>query len=191
MSKTSYALIGVIFAALLYMGAARLYERWQQHVQLKQEQQANDGEEFSFQHKPISLAAPQVEWMKDPVKYNPNYPEIYFEDVSLSEQDAQQQAQQTVSSILQDFNSEPALAQFNEELAQVSQGQVQGLEDLSTQNLRQLLRANPKVREVLDKHMQQKEFAQLIEQIFANPQFKQSVYQLQGGQPAVARDTAK
>jgi hypothetical protein len=180
MSKISYCLLGIIGAALIYMGAVRLQE-WYAQRQAEQEIAAqNDGEPFTFQQVPISLAAPEVELMQSPIKYQRPYPEIYLEDIPLTQEQQIQQAQDTIESIVQDFKDEPALKEFNQELQQVSKGEVQGLADLSTQNLQQILQKNPEISHVVEKHAKEVDFAAVLDEIFSNPQFQQSVEQLQG-----------
>ncbi len=180
MSKTSYALIGIMLAALMYMGAARLYEWVAQRRALQEIAAQNDGDPFAFQQLPVSLAAPDIEPMQKPVKYRPQYPQIYLEDTPLSAADQARQAQETVSSIIDDFNQEQALAQFNQDLQAATQGRVQGLADLSTQSLPQLLQHNPEIAHVVAKHAKNPDFNKILQEIFANPQFQQSVRQLQG-----------
>ena len=51
--------------------------------------------------------------------------------------------------------------------------------DLSSQNLAQLVQENPQIVKVVQKHLNNKEFAAKINEIFSNPQFQQSVQQLQ------------
>ena len=191
MSKTSYALIGVIVAALLFMGAVRLREWRLKHIQQEEQALANDAEPFSFQHIPISLAAPQAEPVKGPKEYVPQLPAIFIEDAPLDEQQQNQQAKDTVRSILQDFEQEEALAQFNQDLQAASDGVVRNLEDLSTQNLQQLVQQNPQISRVVEKHLKNKNFSQIIDQVFSNPQFQQSVEQLQGKGKTGMRQPAK
>ena len=187
MSKNSYALIGLMLAALVYMGAVRFWQ-WYAFQQKEQVLAAqNDAEPFSFQQLPISLAAPEVELMDTPVKYHPKYPEIYLEDTPLSAQEQTRQAQATISSIVQDFNQEKALADFNQEVQAVSQGSVEGLADLSTQNLPQLLQQNPAIAHVVAKHAKNPDFNKILQEIFSNPQFQQSVRQLQGKQTVLQK----
>ena len=180
MSKTSYALIGIMLAALTCMGAARLYEWYAAWHEAQEIAAQNDGEPFSFQQMPVALSAPEAEPMQSPVKYRPHYPEVYLEDTPLSASAQAQQAQQTIVSIVQDFNQEEALSKFNQELQAASQGHVQGLADLSTQNLQQLLQQNPEIAHVVAKHAKNPDFNKVLKEIFANPQFQQSVQQLQG-----------
>ena len=180
MSKTSYALIGLMVAALLYMGAACLYEKWKQRVEAQNAAALVDGEPFSFQQVPLSLAAPQAEPMQAPVKYQRAAPEIYLEDTPLSQEQKDQQAQDTLASIVEDFKADPAVARFNQDLQTATQGSMQNLADLSSQNLAQFVQQNPQIMQIIQKHMNNKDFAAKINEIFSNPQFQQSVKQLQG-----------
>ena len=190
MSKTSYGLIGLMVAALLYMGAVR-FQEWRFARQEQQEiVSQNDGQPFSFQQVPLSLAAPEVEPMAEPVKYRPKYPEIYLEDTPLSAEEQTRQAQETITSIVQDFDQDGALAAFNQELQDVSQGRVQGLADLSTQNVQQLLQQNPEVAHVVAKHAKNPDFDKILQEIFANPQFQQSVRQLQGNSAVLQKQVS-
>ena len=183
MSKISYALLAVMVAALIFMGAVRLRELHQRNQALQEEQSRNDGEPFSFQHIPVSFAAPQVKYQQNPVEYNAQGPIIYLEDTPLSPEQHKQQARATVSSILADFEQNTALAGFNREINEVSGGKVKGLEDLSTQNLMQIVQKNPQIQGVVEKYMKNPDFSKAIEEIFNNPQFQQSVKELQQDEP--------
>ena len=167
-------------AALLYMGAACLYEKWEQYTETRKAAELVDGEPFSFQHVPVSLAVPQAEPMQVPVKYQRSMPEIYLEDAPLSEEQKDRQAQDTLVSIVEDFEGDPLIAQFNQDLQTATQGSMQNLADLSSQNLAQFIEKNPQIMQVVQKHMSNKDFTAKINEIFSNPQFQQSVKQLQG-----------
>jgi len=167
----------------LYMGAARLYEKWEQHIEAQNAAALVDGEPFSFQHVPVSLAAPQIEPMQDPVQYQRVLPEIYLEDVPLSKEQKDRQAQDTLTSIVEDFKADPAVVRFNQDLQTATEGAMQNLADLSSQNLAQFIQQNPQVMQVVQKHMREQDFAAKINEIFSNPQFQQSVRQLQGNPP--------
>lgn len=167
-------------AALLYMGTARLYEKWEQHIEAQNAAALADGEPFSFQQVPLSLAAPQAQPMQAPVQYQRALPEIYLEDAPLSQEQKDQQAQETLASIVDDFKADPAVAQFNKDLQTATQGNMQNLADLSSQNLAQFIKQNPQIMQVVQKHLNNKDFAAKINEIFSNPQFQQSVKQLQG-----------
>ena len=180
MSKTSYTLIGLMVAALLYMGAARLYEKWERHVEAQNAADLVNGEPFTFQHVPVSLAAPQAQPMQEPVKYQRPLPEIYLEDTPLTEEQKDAQARDTLVSIVEDFKEDPSVAQFNQDLQAATKGNMQNLADLSSQNLAQFVQQNPQIRQVVQKHLNNKDFSAKINEIFSNPQFQQSVRQLQG-----------
>ena len=179
MSKISYVLIAVMGTALLFMGAVRLHEVRVRQREAQEEASRQDGEPFSFQHIPISLAAPQAEVPQAPVEYHPQGQVVYLEDTPLSPLQQQKQARDTIGSILADFEKSTSLADFNEEVAQASDGQVQGLEDLSTQNLMQIVQQNPQIQGIVEKHLKNPDFSKVIEEIFQNPQFQQSVRTLQ------------
>lgn len=189
MSKTSYFLLGVIAIALMYMGAVRLQEWYTQHKEAQEIAAQNDGELFRFQQIPVSLAAPEVELMQNPVKYQRAHTEIYLEDTPLTQEQQVKQAQDTIESIVRDFEQEPALAEFNQDLQTASQGTVQNLTDLSTQNLQQILQQTPEINGVVQKYAKNPDFAKIMEEIFSNPQFQQSVIKLQG-EPGTAQKPA-
>ena len=67
MSKTSYALIAVMITALLYMGAVRGYQFYQDKAAQWEEERQNSTDIFSFQNVPVSFAAPQAEAVSRPV----------------------------------------------------------------------------------------------------------------------------
>ena len=191
MSKTSYFLLALITAALIYMGAVR-WQQWRAEKREKQEiASQNDGTPFTFQQVPISLAAPEVELMKTPVKYQRSYPEIYLEDAPLAPQQQAEQAQKTIVSIVEDFKNEPAVAQFNQDLQKASSGEVKDLVDLSTQNLQELLTKNPEIGQVVQKHSADVNFAKVLKEIFENPQFQQSVKELQEKGAATQKQPAQ
>ncbi|MBR4592346.1 MAG: hypothetical protein IKO35_03975 [Elusimicrobiaceae bacterium] len=179
MSKTSYGLICIMLAALIYMGAVRIYQWYERKtVQWEEERLETEGA-FSFQHVPVSLAAPQAEPMPGPVLFS-TATAIFLEDAPLSPAQEEKQAHETIQSILKDFEQEPPVAEFNRELASVTNGQATDISALSDANLAQLLEKDPQIKAVISKHMQNPQFAELIEQIFSNPQFVESVRRLQG-----------
>ena len=179
MSKTSYVLIAIMATALLFMGAVRLREVHVRNRQAAEDASQHDGEPFSFQHIPVSLAAPEAEMPMAPVEYHPQGQVIYLEDTPLTPLQKRKQARDTISSILADFQRNATLAGFNQEIQQASNGEVRGLEDLSTQNLEQIVQKNPQIKGVVEKHLKNPDFAKMIDEIFQNPQFQQSVQTLQ------------
>lgn len=191
MSKTSYFLLTLIAAALIYMGVVRLQEWRAERQEIQEIADKNDGNPFTFQKVPVSLAAPEVELMPKPVKYRRPLPEIYIEDAPLTEQQQIEQAQETISSIVEDFKDDPAVVQFNQDLQEASSGEVKDLADLSTQNLEQILQKNPEIAQVVAKHTQNVDFAKVLQEIFENPQFQQSVKELQGESAAMQKQSAQ
>ena len=207
MSKTSYALIGIMITALLFMGAVRAYEFYERKAaQWEEERQAAQGT-FSFQNIPVSLAPPQAEAMEEPEilpadvtsmsilpenapagfadKQELSSQPVLLTDSPLAAEEAVRQAKDTLRSIVQDYQNEPEIKAFNRELAKASHGQAVDLSALGEGDLRQLLQDNPQIQTVVSKHMQDPAFAQKAQQILSNPQFIESVRQLQQyGTPA-------
>ncbi len=205
MSKTSRLLIGIMVTALLFMGAVRGYQFYQQKVQeWEEERQEQADAQFSFQQVPLSLSAPQaertapmqilpadrtsmnvlpvqIEAEPTPVSQTTPAPDqaVFLEDAPLEPEELIAQAKETLKSIVQDYKNDPQIKAFNAELAKTTQGQAADLVALSGGNLQQLLQANPQIQSVISKHMQDPDFAAKIEQIFSNPQFVESVRQLQ------------
>ncbi len=191
MSKTSYCLLALMAAALIYMGAVRVQEWRAQQKEAEELAAQNDGNSFTFQKIPVSLAAPEVELMQNPVKYQRPYPEIYLEDTPLTPEQQIQQAQETIASIVEDFKDETSLKQFNQDLQAASDGEVKDLVDLSTQNLQQIIQKNPEISGVVSKHAKQADFAKVLKEIFENPQFQQSVKELQGESASMQKQPAQ
>lgn len=204
MSKASRLLIAIMLTALLFMGAVRGYQFYQSKVaQWEEERQNQAAAAFTFQDVPVSLAAPQADIVPMPVVLpadvtsmnilpeNGAVPEqkpkaksvptqeVFLEDTPLSAEDETRQAKDTLRSIVQDYKNEPEIKSFNQELAQVTNGQAVDLSSLSTGDLRQVLKDNPQIQAVVSKHMQDPDFAKKVQQILSNPQFVRSVQQLQ------------
>ena len=53
------------------------------------------------------------------------------------------------------------------------------LSSLGGGDLKQVLKDNPQIQSIISKHMQNPDCARKVQQIFSNPQFVQSVRQLQ------------
>ncbi len=173
-------MLALMAVALIYMSAVRLWEWRAARLEEQEIAAQNDGDIFTFQRIPISLAAPEAEPMRKPIEYQRPYPEIYLEDAPLSAQQQKVQAQETIASIVEDFKNEPAVIQFNQELQEASEGEVKDLADLSTQNLQQILLKNPQIIQIVEKHAKKADFSKILQEIFENPQFQQSVKELQG-----------
>ena len=170
--------------ALCYMGAVRAYEFYQKKKEQYIEKQLNDGDQFTFQKQPVSFADHLPPRVPLPVEYSAPPQDIFLEDQPLSEQDQNKQAQETISSIIDDFRNEEVLQDFNEQLSEFSQGKVKSIYDLSDPNLAQIIKTNPEIQQVVSRHMENPDFGKLITEIFSNPQFQQSVQQLQGNSHA-------
>ncbi len=184
MSKTSYVLIAVMTAALLFMGAVR-GRQWYEEHQARVEQKRIEREgRFSFQHVPISLAphiAPQ-----DYVFQEYKLPSDILIGAPLSEEAQVRQAQDTIVSIVEDYQQEPSVQSFNRDLSLASGEKAGDLTALSSGDLTELIQTNPQIRSVVDKHMRNPDFAKIIEQIFSNPQYQQSVRLLERQRKSVA-----
>ncbi len=180
MSKTSYLLIVVMAGALLYMGALRGYQAYARKAAEKAAAAEANGSAFTFQNVPVSLAAPMPEPVSRPVEFQAVQQPVYLENQPLSPEKQTQQAQETIASILADYQEDPTLQQFNKDLAAATQGRVNDLGALGGKELGRILQENPQVAEIVQKNMQNPEFAKTVQQIFSNPQFIQSVQQLQG-----------
>ncbi len=193
MSKASYFLMGLIVTALLYMGAVRAYQVYERTAQERAAQQIETADEFKFQNKPIMMAAPQARPVNRPIAFDPSQTAIFLEEAPLTEEQKTQQAIDTISSILDDYESDPRMQQFNQNLSVATQGEVSSLSDLSGAGLAGIMRENPQVGQVVQDSMKNPEFANLIQQIFTNPQFINSVKQLQGpqAQPPAADSQSK
>lgn len=191
MSKTSWFLVFVMCTALCYMGAVRAYEFYGRYRAARLEREQNDGNQFTFQKKTISrpdlIPAPTPL----PVTYEPPTEDIFLEEASLSESQQDEQARQTITSIIDDFRGEDALQAFNEQLREATRGEMNGLEDLSTKDLGALIEANPEIEAVVSAHMKNADFARVINEIFSNPQYRQSVVQLQGNGAAASGASEK
>lgn len=207
MSKVSYTLIAIMVTALLFMGAVRGYQLYERKVSQWEEERAQQADAaFSFQQVPVSLAAPQAEPVSAPVflpadvtsmnilpENGPTPPQVssgaatngavFLEDTPLSDDEAVRQAKDTLRSIVQDYKNEPEIQSFNQDLAQATRGQAVDLSAISGGDLRQLLDDNPQIKTVVSKHMQDPDFAKKVQQILSNPQFVESVRQLQKSNP--------
>ena len=173
MSKISQILIVIMLAALGYMGAVRAYQFYMHKVQLQQEQVEEVSSPF------VRLAEDDPRPM--PIQWQPPTEDVFIEEKPLSAVLEGQQSKETIESILNDYRMNPAFRKFNEDLKNATQGNIQSFDELSNQSLAQIVVQHPEVNEVIRKNLQSEDFAQMIKQVFSNPQFQQSVKQLQGG----------
>ena len=177
MSKKSYFLLLVMLIALAYMGAVRGYQWYQRKVEAYNASHASSlfatAEETPEEPEPVSRWAAAQE-------------DIFLEQEPLSKVLEEQQAKETIASILSDYRMNPAFQKFNEDLERVTKGKVKSFEELSNQSLTQILQQNPEIEEIVRKNVAKEDFAEMLNQIFSNPQYQKSVAQLQGGTvPAV------
>ena len=173
MSKLSRVLLIIMITALAYMGAVRGYQWYQRKA-----------EAYNEAHPAPSLFQTQEETAGEPVEVRPwtaGKEDIFLEQQPLSEVLQEQQAKETIESILSDYRMNPAFRRFNAELERVTKGKVSDFGQLSNQSLSQILKDNPEIEEVVRKNMERADFTEVLQQIFSNPQYQQSVAQLQGG----------
>lgn len=182
MSKTSYFLIGIMVAVTALMGALHGYRAFTQYREQQEELAAP-----TFQHVPVSMAAPQADFTPPPIRYAPEgTQDVFLEEAPLSPQQEAEQASLTVRSILADYAQSSVMKQFNSELSSATQGQAKGLADLSGPKLQDLMQDHPQVAQVVQKYMKNPEFSAAVEQIFSNPQYVQSIRVLQGENRSLA-----
>ena len=180
MSKTSYTLLGIMLVALAYMGGLRAYQWYERKAAAWEEERVSQQGVFSFQQVPLSLAAPQAEPIAQPVVFKEDaFKDVFLEDQPLPADLQTRQAQETIVSIVKDFQNEPEIQSFNRDLAAATQGQAADLSALSGGDLAQVMKDNPQIGQVVAKHMQDPEFEKKLRQIFSNPQFVESVRRLQ------------
>lgn len=178
MSKTSWFYICAMVAIVAFVGATRGYHAYEEY---KQQEEEESYSAFTFQNVPITLGAPQAEPVSKPVPYNPEATQDVFLGADpLSPQQEVQQADLTLESIFSDYQTDPALADFNKELSHLTQGRAQTLQDLSGPRLTTIMQDYPEVNNLIKKHLQNPQFAAVVGQIFSNPQYVQSVQVLQG-----------
>ena len=193
MSKLSYVLIGIIAAALIFMGAVRGYQLYERKTAEWEEQRQSEEGAFSFQNVPLSLAPPQAAPISYPVLFEPSSTkDVFLEEPPLSAEQEIQQARDTISSILEDYKTDANLQSFNQDLAAASHGKAMDLSALSGGDLKQVLADNPEISAVVSKHLQNPDFAKTVQQILTNPQFVKSVQNLQqyeAGGTAAAKKT--
>ncbi len=193
MSKLSYVFIGIIAAALIFMGAVRGYQLYERKTAEWEEQRRREEGAFSFQNVPLSLASPQAEPVSYPVLFDPSSTkDVFLEDIPLAAEQEIQQARDTISSILEDYKTDVNLQSFNQDLAAATDGKAMDLRALSGGDLKQVLADNPEISAVVSKHLQNPDFAKTVQQILTNPQFVKSVQDLQqheAGGTAAAKKT--
>jgi len=181
MSKTSYFLIAVMTVGLLFIMAVRGYRWYEARAEQEEAERIATTESFTFQHVPVSMAAPEPDIPSAPVPFETliKKEDVFLEEQPMTPEAEVKQAQETISSIIQDFQSVPELKKFNQDLARATKGQAVDLKSISQGDISKLMKQNPQIQAVVSKHMQNPEFAKTVQQILSNPQFAQSVRQLQ------------
>lgn len=187
MSKTSWFYICMMIAIVVLVGATHGYRAYEEY-KARQEEEASV---FTFQNVPVTLGRPMAEPASKPIPYAPQaFEDVFFGDSPLPPQQETKQADLTLQSILADYQNEPALTAFNQELAALTQGQATSLLDLSGPRLTAVMQQYPQVEKLIAKHLQNPDFAAVVGQIFSNPQYVQSVQVLQG-QSAILEEMPK
>lgn len=173
MSKISYALIFIMLMALAYMGALRGYQWYQRRVAL-----------YNEQHPAPSLFAPEPDTLPKPVAveaWKPAKEDIFLEEKPLDDVLKEQQAKETIESILSDYRMNPAFRKFNEELERITEGKIKDFGELSTQSLTQIFQEHPQIAQIVRENETREDFMRVLQEVFSNPQYQKSVQQLQGG----------
>ena len=106
--------------------------------------------------------------------------EMYLEDIPLSVSRQKEQARQTIASVLRDYAEHPKIQAFYADIRKATGREDLNLAVLSEEGLPELLQQYPQLQQVIAAYAKDPEFAQIIQEIFSNPQFAYSVTVLQG-----------
>jgi len=183
MSRTSHILICIMLTALCYMGAVRAYQFYQEKVEEQQQQLP--------QQSLFSRVVEAEDTQSVPTAWQPPAEDVFLEDKPLSKVKQEEQAKETIESIINDYRTNPAMRQFHEDLKRATNGKVQKLDDLSGSDLAKTIAENPEIQAVISEHMKNKDFSEAVQQIFSNPQFQQSIQVLQKGKTPAKTQTAE
>lgn len=160
---------------MAWLVGIRLYQAYERRAQ----EQADPAPTMTFNQVPVSFAPIPVE---TPVyrRWPEQGPaaEVVLQDAPLPLEAQTKQAQQTVESVLRDYAAQPEIQAFYKDL-QAATGQNLSLADLSGDQLPALLMRYPQLQQVIVKHAQDPQFAKTLAELFANPQFVESVQVLQ------------
>ena len=174
MSKLSRFCIFIIVVGLAFITGVRWYRTYEEKVR---QEAAQDSVGTTFQNVPVRWGPAEIE----PSVLQPfpsSNTEVFLEDkLTLDQQ--QQQAQQTIVSILNDYKETPQIQAFHQDMQQATGREDITLEQLSAANVSAILQQYPQLQEVLSKHSQNPEFTKTLQEIFNNPQFIESVKILQ------------
>ena len=177
MSKLSRFLIGVIVVGLAFIASLHLYRTYEKYAESSEEEAAPT---MTFNNVPVHYVPPVVDepvfqrWPEEPKQQQ----EVYLQDTPLDAQTEQEQARQTIQSILEDYEQDPQLQAFYRDLQRAT-GQQIDLSMLSGEQLSSLLTAYPQLSQVISDYAKDPAFAQTLQAIFSNPQFARSVAVLQ------------
>ncbi|MBR2865097.1 MAG: hypothetical protein IKJ44_05445 [Elusimicrobiaceae bacterium] len=178
MSKTSRFFLMVIIAGLAFIAAVRVYRAYEKRAQ---EEAAEFTPTDTFNNVPINFTPePEEPPVYGVLPQEAAVNEVYLEDAPLSAQAQHTQAEQTITSILNDYSQTPQMKAFYQDLQQATGQSGITLAQLSGPELGKMLQQYPQVQQVIAKHAQDPEFAKMMQEIFTNPQFIKSVAVLQG-----------
>jgi len=170
--------IVIIVIGLAFIAGIRLYRNYEEHL-------SQDDISAGFNQPSMSSLAPTVEIpvFKRFPENNKMNDDIFLEDAPLTTEQAQEQARQTITSILEDYRDNPQLQAFYQDIKQ-NTGQSIDLAAMSSGNMGELLKQYPQLQQTIAKHAQDPQFTQAIQEIFSNPEFIRSVSVLQQTQAA-------
>lgn len=169
--------MAVIIIGLAFIAGLRAYRAYENFV--RQDEPAAAG--TTFQNVPVSFVPQipeQTEFRRLPSGGSAR--EIYLQDTSLEPEAEREQARQTLRSIVDDYRSDPKVRAFYDELRAATGRTDIDLAALSGENLAVLLQEYPQMQEVMAQYAKDPEFMNVLQEIFANPQFVRSVAVLQG-----------
>ena len=165
--------IVIIVIGLAFIAGIHLYRNYEERL-------SQDDISAGFNETSMPSSAPTVE-----IPVFKRFPEndqmsndIFLEDTPLAPEQAQEQARQTITSILEDYRDNPQLQAFYQDIKQ-NTGQSIDLASMSSGNMGELLKQYPQLQEIIAKHAQDPQFTQSIQEIFSNPEFVRSVVVLQ------------
>ena len=186
MSKLSRFFIIVIIAGLAFITGVRWYRAYEQKAE---QEAAEESIGTTFQNVPVQWGPAEIE--NSVLQPLPTYEKEVFLEDKLNPQQQQQQAQQTIASILSDYKENPPIKAFHQDMQEATGQEDLTLEQLSSGNIGAILQQYPQLQQVLTKHVQDPEFSKTLQEIFNNPQFVESVKTLQGNINALENDKNK
>ena len=173
MSKQSRIFLTIIITGLAFIAGVRLYRVYEKRAQ---EDSAHIPQATTFHNVPVQQMTTQPDSLFLEPLPQPQQ-EIFLED-ELTPKQSIQQAQETISSVLRDY----------QEMQEATGVKDLSLEHLSGNNLGQIMQQYPQLQQVIAKHAQNPEFSKTLQEIFQNPQFIHSVGVLQKHAPVVQKE---